>query len=166
MNYLIFLLIIAMCSGLNEGCIWCNMNTLEVQNQLNQGITLKVNCSSNRNHVEGLHELKFNEKYNISVQEFGMGRRIVWRCTLRFGDKVKSSQTIWRAYRGARESRCGEIRSWIAKVDGIYMEKNFKSEGLRYYWIVTKNEVCLFESYLHFMLKLIFSYEIKHHIIF
>ncbi|KAG5409033.1 hypothetical protein IGI04_005352 [Brassica rapa subsp. trilocularis] len=135
MNYLIFMLVIAMCSGLNEGCVWCNKNTLEVQNQLTPGSILKVNCSSNRKHVEGLRELKFNEKYNIAVSELGIGRRIVWRCTLRHGDKVKSSQTIWRAYRGASQARSGEKRSWIARVDGIYLEKNGKAKGLEHHWI-------------------------------
>ncbi|WZZ31534.1 hypothetical protein YC2023_014935 [Brassica napus] len=130
MNYLIFLLVIAMCSGLNEGC--------EVQNQLNPGSALKVNCSSNKIHVEGLHELKFNEKYNITVRELGMGNKIVWRCTLRHGDKVKSSQTIWRAYRGASQMRSGEKRSWIDRVDGIYLEKNDKAKGLEHHWIVAK----------------------------
>ncbi|XP_018454105.2 S-protein homolog 14-like [Raphanus sativus] len=135
MNYLVFMLVIAMCFGLNEGC---NVNTLELLNQLSPGSILKVNCSSNRNHVEPLQEVKFNGKYRVSVFEKGLGERIVWRCLLRHGNKVENSQTIWRAYRGAREPRCGEIRSWIAKVDGIYMEKNLKSEGLRYHWIVTK----------------------------
>ncbi|CAG7892272.1 unnamed protein product [Brassica rapa] len=125
-----------MCSGLNEGCVWCNKNTLEVQNQLTPGSILKVNCSSNRKHVEGLRELKFNEKYNIAVSELGIGRRIVWRCTLRHGDKVKSSQTIWRAYRGASQARSGEKRSWIARVDGIYLEKNGKAKGLEHHWIL------------------------------
>ncbi|CAN7000740.1 unnamed protein product [Brassica rapa subsp. trilocularis] len=36
MNYLIFMLAIAMCFGLNEGIVWiCLMNTLEFQNKLN-----------------------------------------------------------------------------------------------------------------------------------
>ncbi|KAF8083812.1 hypothetical protein N665_0751s0027 [Sinapis alba] len=108
MNYLIFMLVIAMCFDLNVGCIWCTSNILEVQNRLNP------------------------------VKELGVGNRIVWRCTLRHGDKVKSSVTIWRAYRGASQARNGEKRSWIARPDGIYLEKNNKVKGLEHHWIVTK----------------------------
>ncbi|CAN7106652.1 unnamed protein product [Brassica rapa subsp. narinosa] len=44
MNYLIFVLAIAMCFGLNEGIVWvCPMNTLEFQNKLNPCSILKVN---------------------------------------------------------------------------------------------------------------------------
>ncbi|KAF8117522.1 hypothetical protein N665_0009s0046 [Sinapis alba] len=138
MNYLIFMLVIAMCFGLNEGGTSCALNTLEIQNQLNHGSILKVNCSSNTNIIERLHEVKFNGKYQIPVREKGTAKRIVWRCLLRYGKKVENFITIWRAYRGANLYRCGEKRSWIAKVDGIYLEKNNKAKGLQHHWIVPK----------------------------
>ncbi|KAL0737623.1 hypothetical protein Bca4012_013833 [Brassica carinata] len=138
MNYLIFMLVIAMRFGLNQGYYGCKPNTLEFQNKLNPGSILKVNCSSNEGVVENLHELKVNDIYQIPVREFGPGNRIVWRCLLRHGQKVENFQILWRAYRGATLYRCGEIRSWIAKVDGIYLEKNNKTKGFQFYWIVAK----------------------------
>ncbi|KAL0737446.1 hypothetical protein Bca4012_013656 [Brassica carinata] len=138
MNYFIFMLVIAMCFGLNEGGPECPLNTLEIQNQLNPDSILKVNCSSNTDLVEPLHEVKFNDKYRIPVREAGQVRRIVWRCLLRHGKKVENFLTIWRAYRGASSYRCGEKRSWIARVDGIYLEKNNKPKGLQHHWIVPK----------------------------
>ncbi|KAF8116064.1 hypothetical protein N665_0023s0042 [Sinapis alba] len=114
------------------------MNTLEFQNKLNPSTILNVNCSSNKNEVEPLHEVKFNEKYQIFLRERGPGNRIVWRCLLRHGYKVKKSQIIWRAYRGAQDIRCAQKRSWIARVDGIYLESNFKTKGLQHHWIVNK----------------------------
>ncbi|KAF8108168.1 hypothetical protein N665_0114s0058 [Sinapis alba] len=137
MNYLIFMLVIARCFGLNEGYA-CDLNTLEFQNKLNPGSILKVNCSSNTNIIENLHELKVNDIYQIPVKEFGLGNRIVWRCLLRYGDKVENSQILWHAYRGASMYRCGEKRSWIARVDGIYLEKNNKANGLQHHWMIIK----------------------------
>lgn len=149
MNYLIFMLAIAMCFGLNEGIVCnidnhhlpqcqvagCLMNTIEIQNKLNPGSILKVNFSSNKTKVDGLHEVKVNDKYQIFLRERGLGSRIVWRCLLRQGDKMENSQTIWRA---DRRSRCGKKCSWIARVNGIYLEKNSKTEGLQHHWIVSK----------------------------
>nr|VDD38258.1 unnamed protein product [Brassica oleracea] len=126
-----------MCFGLNEG-ISCKPNTLEFQNKLNPGTILKVNCSTNTNIIERLHEVKVNDIYQILVNEKISPKRIVWRCLLRHGEKVENSQIIWRAYRGARSFRCGEKRSWIARVDGIYLEKNNKAKGLQHHWIVPK----------------------------
>ncbi|CAF1933401.1 unnamed protein product [Brassica napus] len=82
MSYLIFMLAIAMCFGLNEGIVWvCPMNTLEFQNKLNPGSILKVNCSPNRNEIDDLHEVKVNDKYQIFLSEI-QEKRIVWRCLL------------------------------------------------------------------------------------
>ena len=157
------MLVIAMCFGLNEG--QCYSNILELQNQLKPNSILKFNCSANHGHVEPLHDVKFNEKYQIVVLERGLGDRIVWRCLLRHGNKMENSRTIWRAYRGASRPRCNEKRSWIARVDGIYMEKNTKPEGSDIIGLLLKNKFYLPKSYLHLTLRLILSYEIKHHII-
>ena len=94
MSYLIFMLAIAMCFGLNEGIVCsidnrnlpqclgvCPMNTLEFQNKLNPGSILNVNCSRNRNEVDDLHEVKVNDKYQIFLSEI-QEKRIVWRCLL------------------------------------------------------------------------------------
>lgn len=146
------MLVIAMFFGLNESMV-CNFdnrhlphcqrnkritNTLEIQNKLSPDSILKVNCSSNKNEDDGFHEIKFNDKHQIFFQERGVGDRIVWRCTLRHGHKVEHSQTIWRAYRGAAECRYAQKRSWIAIVDGIYLERNNERKGLQHHWIVTK----------------------------
>ncbi|CDY65453.1 BnaC09g53170D [Brassica napus] len=151
MNYLIFMLVIAMCFSLNKGIVCnidnyhlpqcrkgCLMNTLEFQNKLNPGSIFKVNCSSNKKEVEDLHEIKFNDKYQIFLKERGVGNIIVWRCLLRHGNKVENSQILWRAYRGAMRHRCGEKRSWISRLDGIYLEKNNKAKGFQHPWVVSK----------------------------
>ncbi|CAH8323267.1 unnamed protein product [Eruca vesicaria subsp. sativa] len=144
MHFLIFTLVIAICFGLNEGApLW---NTLEIQNKLSSDSILKVNCSSNKDVDDGLHEIKVNDKYQIFIREKGAGNIIVWRCTFRYGDKVEHSQTIWHAYRGAATIRTGQKRSWIARFDGIYLEKNNEIQGFKHHWIVTKNEFCLFKN--------------------
>ncbi|KAF8083616.1 hypothetical protein N665_0763s0014 [Sinapis alba] len=151
MNYLISILLMSMHFGLNEGIVCnidnrhlpqcrkgCLLNTLEFQNKLIPGSTLKVNCSSNKKEVEDLHEIKFNDKYQIFLKERGLGNRIVWRCLLQHGHKLKYSQILWRAYRGAMRHRCGEKRAWIARADGIYLEKNDETKGFQHPWFITK----------------------------
>lgn len=122
------------------------MNTLEFQNKLNPGSIFKVNCSSNKKEVEDLHEIKFNDKYQFFLKERGVGNRIVWRCLLRHGIKVENSQILWRAYRGAMRHRCGEKRSWIARLDGIYLEKIIKQRDSNILGSLVSNEFCLLKA--------------------
>ncbi|ESQ42297.1 hypothetical protein EUTSA_v10014983mg [Eutrema salsugineum] len=135
MNHLIiFVLSIAMCFGLNEGMMCstgnsqhprcrdvCLLNTLEIRNELGPDNILMVKCTSNRNEVKELYDE-------------GGGNRIVWRCHLRQGQKMEYFQDIWRAYRGASQSRCGQIRTWIAKPEGIYLVRNNEPKGLKHPW--------------------------------
>lgn len=45
----------------------------------------------------------------------------------------------FEAYRKANVRRCNQMRHWIAKVDGIYFEKNqMKPQRLALTWLKTK----------------------------
>ncbi|KAL1208611.1 putative S-protein4 [Cardamine amara subsp. amara] len=146
-HFIVFVLVIAMCVGLNEGIVCssdsrdprcggsgCIHNNLEFRNQLTPGSVLKVNCTSNRNEARGVHEVKFNQAYDFNFPE-SSSIRIVWACHLRYGPKMEYFQTIWRAYRGAFSRRCGQVRSWVAKVDGIYLDRNGVPQGRLHNWV-------------------------------
>lgn len=134
-----------MCFSLNEGIVCsnpnnqnprcggngCYLNTLEIRNELVRGSNLKVDCTSNQKKTTGPQVVKYNETYAFSFEEVH-SMRIVWACHLRQGP---NHQSIWRAYRGAANKRCGQVRTWIAKTDGIYMNRNFAPQGLRFGWL-------------------------------
>lgn len=147
MYYLtIFVLVITSCFGLNEsiscsdpnnlhrqcGNARCRLNTLEFRNELKHGI-LKVNCTSNQKIKMGLQDVKVNSSYSFSFAEIN-DRRIVWACLLNQGPKMEYSHILWRAYRGAHKPRCGQVRKWVARNDGIYLERNSESKGFQHPW--------------------------------
>lgn len=149
MNHLIiYVLVITMCFGLNEGIVCsnpnnqnprcggagCRLNTLELRNELGRGNILKVDCTSNQNKKTGPQVVKFNESYAFSFEEVH-AKRIVWACHLRHGPKGEFYQSIWRAYRGAAKKRCAQIRTWVAKVDGIYLLRNAEPKGHQFVWL-------------------------------
>lgn len=150
MNHLIvFMLVIALCFGLNEGLVCgtgnsqhprcnsvCLLNILEFRNELAPGSILKVNCTSNRNEAKGHHDVTFDNTYRFFVNENG-DNRIVWRCHLRQGQNMEHFLELWRAYRGAYQSRCGQIRSWVAKVDGVHLVRNHEPKGHQHHWITS-----------------------------
>ncbi|KAF8083617.1 hypothetical protein N665_0763s0014 [Sinapis alba] len=119
MNYLISILLMSMHFGLNEGIV-CNIDNRHLP-QCRKGCLLNT--------------LEFQNKL---IPERGLGNRIVWRCLLQHGHKLKYSQILWRAYRGAMRHRCGEKRAWIARADGIYLEKNDETKGFQHPWFITK----------------------------
>ncbi|EOA34345.1 hypothetical protein CARUB_v10021868mg [Capsella rubella] len=132
-NLIVFVLAIAMCFGLNEGS-GCALNTLKLRNELGRGSLLKIDCTSNQNKKTGPRDVRFNQSYAFDFEEVH-SHRIVWACHLRHGPKLEYHQSIWRAYRGAATKRCGQTRTWIARPNGIYMNKNFVPQGFRFAWL-------------------------------
>lgn len=128
------MLVIVMCFGLNRS--ECLQNTLRFENQLGPGQILQVNCTSNRNEIKGIHKVKFDERYEILVNEAGYNR-IVWRCHLRQGKKMEYFHTLWRAYRGASINRCGQIRAYIVALDRISLVRNDILTDEVFYWDVS-----------------------------
>ncbi|KAG2310953.1 hypothetical protein Bca52824_022510 [Brassica carinata] len=136
MNHLIiFMLVLAMCSCFKEssGCApGTTPNTLRFKNQLGGAHVLNVHCSSNRGESKGSKPVLFNEIYSFPVEEKGQGR-IVWKCELR-DVKSRTRVMIWRAYRGASNVRCGEIREYIAELKGVSLMKNNKPAKEFFHW--------------------------------
>ncbi|CAG7900668.1 unnamed protein product, partial [Brassica rapa] len=51
--------------------------------------------------------------------------RIVWKCKMT-DLKNYCAVILWRAYRGAAMTRCGQIREFIADLKGVSLVKNKK----------------------------------------
>ncbi|KAG7589610.1 Plant self-incompatibility S1 [Arabidopsis suecica] len=128
-QFIVFMLVILMYFCMNEGA---QGNILRLKNELNPGSILKVNCTS-KSDITGVHDVTFNSYAEWSFGEHETSRTI-WRCLLRQGPKMEFHHILWRAYRGARFTRNNQIRLWIAKVDGIYLEKNNGPRKRMYDW--------------------------------
>ncbi|KAG7543206.1 Plant self-incompatibility S1 [Arabidopsis thaliana x Arabidopsis arenosa] len=108
-----------MYSGLIEAC---KKDRVEIHNQLGPGSILTFRCQSNENNL-GINQLNFNAApYIIQFHErVGGGTR--WNCHFMYGNETKYVQDIV-VYEGTTFfPRCGQLRSWAAKFDGIYMTK-------------------------------------------
>lgn len=113
------MLIIFMCFLLNEAR---ENNTIEIFNGLPRKI-LKFHCRS-RNKDLGVRELKLNDHlYVIEFMERKGQKRIIWNCVFEHLPSKEVTTDI-QVYRSAYSPRGGEIRTWIAKTDGIYFMKN------------------------------------------
>ncbi|ANM63434.1 putative plant self-incompatibility S1 [Arabidopsis thaliana] len=129
MNRLIaFLLIIALSFGLNKACEDC---TIVFRNNLSPGIILKVNCeSNNKNRVTGTVKFQ-SDTVRINFREAAF-ERTTWHCLVQQGGYSQH----FRAYRGSAPiPRCGELRVYIAKRDGIYLSANAGPEKLDQRWM-------------------------------
>ncbi|WZZ02818.1 hypothetical protein YC2023_088739 [Brassica napus] len=100
------------------------LQTLYNLNQLTADHTLVVVCESNRGEHKDYKYIQFNEIYNFPVVERGKNR-IVWKCKM---TDLKNYRDVilWRAYRGAAMTRCGQIREYIADLKGVSLVKNKK----------------------------------------
>ncbi|KAL0717992.1 hypothetical protein Bca4012_067315 [Brassica carinata] len=128
-NPTILMLIIFMCSVLKES-YGCAPNILEFNNNIFTGQVIQVNCTSNRNEIKGIQTIEYTHTYSFPVSEKGKGR-IVWRCHVRWKNKFS---TIWRAYRGAARTRCGQIRFYRVALERIYFFRNNKATTQFFDW--------------------------------
>lgn len=121
MNHLITcMLIFLMYSELNEAR---ENNTVVIFNGLPPRSILKFHCRSKDQDL-GVLELKFNARpYFIEFVERSKQNRIVWNCIFEHWPNKEKTIDI-QVYRSARSPRGGEIRTWIAREDGIYFTKN------------------------------------------
>lgn len=128
MNFLIiFVLVITIHLTLNEAC---KENHVVFHNELAPGIVLNITCHKNsfRNPPFRTHLLKYKDPFHILEFEerHQLGDRTSWHCTLSHGIKPKYCYPI-DVYSSGVLLRCGQLRSWTAKLDGIWFTKNYWS---------------------------------------
>lgn len=127
-HFIVFLLItVALQFRLNDAC---SDNDVVFRNRLGKDIILKVNCESNKKHPS-IGSVKFKGiPHRITFGE-EVGGKTTWHCLLRQGQHTSH----FRAYKGSFIPRCGELRVYIAKPDGIYLSKNAGPEKLDQRWM-------------------------------
>ncbi|KAF8094802.1 hypothetical protein N665_0352s0013 [Sinapis alba] len=130
-HFIFFMLVLAMCFGFKES-FGCAPNTLQFKNRLGAGHVLAVTCWSNRGENHGTIFVLHNATSSIPVKEKG-SKRIVWKCEFKDA-KSRTFLVIWRAYRGAAQARCGQIREYIAELKGVSLVRNNKPAKEFFTW--------------------------------
>ncbi|KAG7583878.1 Plant self-incompatibility S1 [Arabidopsis suecica] len=137
MNHFIGLMvIIIMNAWLNEACAF---NQIEVINNLPPGTILDVHCrSKNPNadfRVVQLRNATVSRKFLFEEGIVYYKKREIY-CRLSYKDTFENYYDI-PVHRAAARYRCGQLRRWIAKRDGIYFTKNHdKPPGFVFPWLV------------------------------
>ncbi|KAF8098236.1 hypothetical protein N665_0270s0008 [Sinapis alba] len=138
-NIFVYLfVIVALYFGLNEAHPThnCRKNTLTFQNHLfSSHSILKVHCKS-RNDDLGDHFVKFEgPAYNFSFHDnIIVFLKTKFDCNLWKGANLEYHQSF-RAYTANFVISCGELITWDARDDAIYLSKNDEPEELKHKWI-------------------------------
>lgn len=124
-NLIGFLLLAAMYFGLNEAC---KKNRIEFHNQLFPSNILEIQCIRNNGSILS-HKLSFRKPPYIIDFEDNMEKRerVTWSCIL----IQRQFYIDVDAYTKTITKRCGQLRSWIAKVDGIWFRKRYLDPPVR-----------------------------------
>lgn len=123
MNRLIvFVFISAMCFGLNEGC---KKNYIIFDNQLNTSRSnLLIDCIDNRGTFMS-NQLSFGATpFEIAFSDYSWPKHTGWSCIISYGPKNMYYYDL-EAYH-ANFQRCGQLRSWIAKDEGIWFTRRYE----------------------------------------
>ncbi|ESQ56330.1 hypothetical protein EUTSA_v10026501mg [Eutrema salsugineum] len=141
--FLVFLLVTVTYFGQKEvhgffPPLKCKDNHIVFHNKLRPGSILEINCLEPRvarPYLRHFHRLGFNENpYKIILEWQSLSGKFTVKCNLSHGPNQKFYYNDLQAY-SDKASRCGQLRSWIAKVDGIWFtEKYAKPEGWVFGW--------------------------------
>ncbi|WZZ52334.1 hypothetical protein YC2023_052441 [Brassica napus] len=122
MNHLIvFVFISSMCIGLNEAS--CKKNHVVFHNQLIPGSILSIDCKDNMG-IRKSDQLSFNATpYIVAFSDYNWADETRWTCIISHGPNNKFYYGL-EVYH-SNYQRCGQLRSWIARVDGIWFTRRF-----------------------------------------
>lgn len=138
MNFLIsFMLVFATYYRFGTAC---KDNRVEIHNQLGPGIVLRHECVVNEKPDATAAEknvLKFNTSY---VMEFKDARLSYFSAKKEMHCHFKYDRyhCDFRAYREATIRRCGGLRSYEARKDGIYFRRSYAKphDEFKFHWIL------------------------------
>ncbi|KAL0699581.1 hypothetical protein Bca4012_055703 [Brassica carinata] len=128
---IIFVFISAMCFGLNEGC---KKNYIIFENQLiTSRSNLLIDCNDNEGKFMS-NQLSFGATpFEIAFSDYGWPKHTRWSCTISWGPNNMYYYDL-EAYH-SNFQRCGQLRSWIAKDDGIWFTRRYENPaGLVLLW--------------------------------
>ncbi|CAH8392808.1 unnamed protein product [Eruca vesicaria subsp. sativa] len=124
MKHLILFILVTTYFRLHEAC---ENNRVELHNELGPGRTLEFHCSSVHDLRDdlGVKNLNFNAPPFVIEFHDNVVYRTIWNCLLRQGVNKEYFYNI-EAYKAPKNfiPRCGQLRVWTAKLDGIYFSKN------------------------------------------
>lgn len=121
---IVFLLVImAICFGLNETC---QLNRVVISNQLGSNELLEFHCR-NTTFVFPVNTLRnFNDEQTFEFADVKSKKRTRYECDLlSFGGATRYYFDKLEVYRAARKRRCGQLRQWAARHDGIYFRRDY-----------------------------------------
>lgn len=121
--FIFYVLVIAMYVGLNEACA---VNRVIIQNELGPNTPLQYHCRGWNGQDTGVDTLKtVGGTYTIELSDVTNRReRTRWECDLRWGPAKEYHFDHLEVYRAAISRRCGQLRHWSARKDGIYFRKD------------------------------------------
>ncbi|CAA7039366.1 unnamed protein product [Microthlaspi erraticum] len=116
------MLVIATYIGLNEACA---PNRIIIQNDLGPNTPLQFRCRGWNGQDTGIDTLnRVGATYTIELSDVTNYReRTEWNCELRYGAAKEFFFDI-QVYRAAAGVRCGQLRHWVARRDGIYFRRD------------------------------------------
>ncbi|CAN8312334.1 unnamed protein product [Cochlearia groenlandica] len=120
-NFIVFLLLLSLSFKLNESC---KRNHVVIHNQLAPNKLLNINCRADDGKIRK-HDLMFNATpYIIDFKDKNWPDDTSWHCVLLYGPKLENV-CDFEAYH-VNFQRCGQLRSWIARLDGIWFTREYK----------------------------------------
>ncbi|CAF2178404.1 hypothetical protein BRARA_G02093 [Brassica rapa] len=126
-NYIVFLLVIGMCSWSSEAWIKenCPINRIMITNQLGGGQVLGYKCSNwlYQNWEGGLRTFNQNRTWEFA-DVTNRRERTRYACDLWFGARKEFHFDELEIYRAAANTRCNQIRQWAARPDGIWFRRD------------------------------------------
>ncbi|CAH8392803.1 unnamed protein product [Eruca vesicaria subsp. sativa] len=120
MKYLVLFILVTTYFRLHEAC---ENNRIELHNELGPGRILELHCHSLEDDL-GVKNLNFNAPPFVIGFHDNVITRTAWYCMFRQGANKEYFYKI-EAYRAGYNfiPRCGQLRVWTAKLDGIYFSK-------------------------------------------
>ncbi|KAL0856426.1 hypothetical protein Bca101_061579 [Brassica carinata] len=121
MKYLVLFLLVTTYFRLLQAC---EKNRVLLHNELGPGRVLEFHCYSVDNDL-GVKNLNFNAPPYVIEFHNNVMIRTTWDCLLKQGANKEYFYKI-EAYKAGYNfiPKCGQIRVWTAKLDGIYFSRN------------------------------------------
>lgn len=103
----------------------CELDRVVIQNDLGVGRTLEFHCSSEHDDL-GIQKLGYKFSYTIKFHE-ALYSATRWTCSFRQGTRLEYYYDVEVYNEGDRIiPRCGQLRVWTTRLDGIYFTRNFR----------------------------------------
>ena len=121
MKHLILFILVTTYFRLHEAC---EKNRVLLHNELGPGRILEFHCYSVNNDL-GVKNLNFNATPYVIEFHDDVILITTWDCLLRQGANMEYSYKV-EVYRAGHRiiPKCGQIRVWTAKLDGIYFSRD------------------------------------------